>query len=127
MKKGIVAVLLTIVLLMGCAGMNASIPVNVATDVAFVEILRNNPTYKAPVIAGLNAIKVVLAGEVTYDDLIIQISKQFGGKYAYVGIILTGYMETDKPIFQTNLTLFGAYKVDLIKKIDRLILLANTM
>jgi hypothetical protein len=127
MKKLFVSLLLTIFLLMGCAGMNASVPVNVATDIAFVEILRNNPSYKVPVVAGLQAIKVVLAGELTYDELILQISKQFGGQYAYVGIILTGYIETDKPIFETNLTLFQAYKDGVIKKIDRLLLLTTAV
>jgi len=110
--------------LTACAGMNASIPVNIATDIAFVEILKNNPSYKAPVIAGLQSVKTVLGGTVTYDDLIIHVSNVFGGKYAYVAIILTGYIETDTPIFQTNLPLFDAYKADIIKKIDRLLLLA---
>ena len=125
MKKIMIALILSVVLFMGCAGMNASVPVNVATDTAFVLALQNNPTYKAPVIAGLQRVKAFLTGAVTYDDLILEISKAFGGKYAYVGIILSGYIDTDKPIFETNLTLFDAYKAGVIKKIDRLILLAS--
>ena len=124
MKK-VFVVAISLMFLTSCAGMNASIPINIATDIAFVEILKNNPSYKAPVIAGLQSVKTVLGGTVTYDDLIIHISKAFGGQYAYVAIILTGYLETDTPIFETNLPLFGAYKEDIIKKIDRLLLLAT--
>ena len=127
MKKFVLAILLAVFLVTGCAGMNASVPVNVATDTAFVMILQNNPSYKPAVIAGLSSIKVVLAGEITYDDLLLAISKQFGGKIAVVGVILTGYIDTDKPVFETHLTLFGAYKDDLIGKIDRLLLLASVI
>ena len=112
---------------MGCEGMNASVPVNVATDTAFVLVLQNNPSYKPAVVAGLNSVRAVLGRDITYDDLILEISKAFGGKYAYVGVILTGYIDTDKPIFETNLTLFQAYKDGVIKKIDRLLLLAGVV
>jgi hypothetical protein len=116
---------LMLIFTVGCAGMNASVPVNIATDVAFVMVLQNNPSYKAPVIAGLQTIKTYLSGRVTYDDLILFISKQFGGKYAYVGVILSGYLGTDKPIFETYLPMLDSYKVAIIAKIDRLILLAG--
>lgn len=124
MKKLLLGIIM-LVFLVGCAGMNASVPVNVATDVAFVMVLQNNPSYKVPVVAGLNAVKTYLSGSVTYDDLILFISKQFGGKYAYVGVILSGYLDTDKPIFETYLPMLETYKVAIIAKIDRLILLAG--
>lgn len=126
MKKLLVSILL-LGLLVGCAGLNASVPVNIATDVAFVMVLQNNPSYKAPVIAALTGVKTYLAGSVTYDDLILFISKQFGGKYAYIGVILSGYLDTDKPISTSTITMFDAYKAAIIVKIDRLILLANTV
>jgi hypothetical protein len=125
MKKVVLSLLL--MMLMGCAGTNASVPVNVATDVAFVLVLQNNPTYKAPVIAALEATKTFVSGKVTYDDLIAQISKQFGGQYAYVGVILQGYLDTDKPVFETYLPLLDSYKAGIIAKIDRLILLAGSV
>ena len=109
----------------GCAGLNVGVPVNIATDVAFVMVLQNNPSYKPAVIVGLNAVKTYLSGEVTYDDLILFISKQFGGKYAYIGIIITAYIDTDKPIFETYLPLLEKYKEGVLKKIDRFIILAG--
>lgn len=124
MKKILLGILL-LVMVSGCAGVNVSVPVNVATDVAFVMVLQNNPTYKSAVVAGLNAIKTYLSNEVTYDDLILFISKQFGGKYAYIGMILSAYFDADKPIFETYLPLLEPYKEGIVKKIDRFILLAG--
>lgn len=125
MKKIMILVCAVLFLCFGCAGMNASVPVNITSDIAFVEVLRNNPTYKPAVVAGLQSIKTILAGDITYDDLIIKISQTFTGRYAYIGVILTGYIDTDKPVSETYLNLFNAYKVDLVKKIDRLIILAS--
>jgi hypothetical protein len=125
MKKTLIAVILSAVLFMGCAGMNASVPVNIATDVAFVMVLQNNPSYKAPVVAALQTVRTYLIGSVTYDDLLLFINKQFGGKYAYVGIILAGYLDTDKPLFETWLPMSETYRAAIIAKIDRLIVLAG--
>ena len=124
MRK-ILVVLLMAVMLGGCAGINTSVPVNIATDIAFVAALQNNPTYKVPVVNALNTVKNYLNMDVTYDDLIVLINQQLGGKYAYVGLILISYLDTDKPIFTSNLTLFQAWKDGAIQKIDRLILLAS--
>ena len=123
MKK-LFAALMILGLLAGCA-LNTNVPVNIATDIAFTAVLQNNPTYKAPVIAALTSVKTYLGGSVTYDDLILFINKQFGGKYIYVGIILADYIATDKPIFETWLPMFDEYKAAIIKKIDRLIILAS--
>lgn len=124
MKKLFVGVLM-VLMLFGCAGMNASVPVNIATDIAFVTVLQNNPSYKVPVVSALQATKVFLNGKVTYDDLILFINKQFGGKYAYVGVILMSYLDTDKPVFETYLPLLEEYKAGIIKKLDRFIMLAG--
>lgn len=124
MKK-LFAVILMLAMVTGCAGLNTSIAVNVATDTAFVLALQNNPSYKVPVIDALNKIKTFLNGKVTYDDLILEISKQLPDKYAAVAVILIGYIETDKPVFETYLTMFDSYKAGVITKIDRLILLAS--
>lgn len=127
MKKLFVVILLVGILIAGCTGTNANIPVNVATDAAFVLALQNNPTYKVPVVAALESIKTFVSGKVTYDDLILQITKQFGSKYAYIGIILQGYLDTDKPVFETYLPMLDSYKEGIIKKVDRLILLSNAV
>jgi hypothetical protein len=124
MKKALIVVAMFFILT-GCAGLNVNTAANVATDIAFTQVLLNNPGYKAPVTKGLQEVKTFLQGMVTYTDLITQISKSFGGKYAYIGIVIIGYLDTDKPIFETNLTLFDAYKAGVVKKIDRLLLLAS--
>lgn len=113
------------VLLVGCAGLNVNTATNVATDTAFVLILQNNPDYKAPVAEALRGIKVFLMGEVTYDDLMLEIAKVFPDKYAVVAVVLTGYIETDKPVFETYLPMLDSYKAGIVAKIDRLILLAS--
>ncbi len=124
MKKLFVGIMF-LMMLAGCTGLNTSTAVNVSTDTAFVLALQNNPSYKAPVIEALNKIKTFLAGKVTYDDLILEISKQLPDKYAVIAVVLTGYIETDKPVFETYLSMLDSYKADVIKKIDRLILLAG--
>jgi len=125
MKKRLIVLVVALGLLMGCAGFNVTIATNIATDIAFVAVLENNPSMKPFVVETLQRVKVFVDGSVTYDDLLLEISKQFPGKYAYVGIILSGYIETDKPVFETYLPMFDAYKADIVKKIDRLILLAR--
>ena len=124
MKKLLISFML-LFLLVGCAGLNVSVPVNVATDTAFILVLKNNPTYKAPVIAALKEVKAALNGSLTYDDLVIVISKYLPGKYAVVAVILQGYLASDKPIFETYLPLLDKYKTGILVKIDRFILLAS--
>jgi len=129
MRKFLIGFLMVLMVsgLFGCAGLNVSTATSIATDTAFVLVLQNNPSYKPAVVAALQSVKLVLSKDLTYDDLILEISKAFGGKYAVVGVILTGYLDTDQPIFTSNLTLFQAWKDGAIKKIDRFILLAGTV
>lgn len=124
MKKLLIGIVM-LGLLAGCAGLNVNVAANVATDTAFVLVLQNNPDFKAPVIAGLERVKTFLSAPVTYDALIAEISKAFGGRYAYVGVIISEYIEGDKPIFESNLTLFDAYRLGVIKKIDQFLILAR--
>ena len=125
MRKRFSALIIVIMFLIGCVGFKPDVAVNMATDVAFSVALTKHPELKPVIIVALTGLKTFLAGNVTYDDLIVEISKRLGGEYAYIGVIVTGYVETDKPISETYLTLFDAYKTDLIKKIDRLLLIAN--
>lgn len=124
MKKLLLGILL-LVMVSGCTGLNVNVAANVASDLAFTLVLQNNPTYKPIVSKGLQDIKAFLVGTVTYDDLILQISKVFDGKYAYIGVILSGYIEADTPIFQTYQPLLDSYKAGVIKKLDRFILLVS--
>lgn len=127
MKKLFAAIIMLAMLMgyVGCTGLNTSVAVNVATDTAFVLALQSNPTYKAPVIVALKEVKAVLTGTVTYDDLIIQITKAFGPKYAVIGVVLSGYIAEDKPLFETYLPMLESYKAGILAKIDRFILLAS--
>lgn len=129
MKKILIGLLLLVVLTgcNACTGLNANVAMNVATDTAFVMVMQNNPGYKPVVLAGLNTVKAFLGGNVTYDDLMLMLSKQFDakGKYAYVYVIITGYINTDKPVSESVLPMLGSYKTGIIAKIDRLIQLAS--
>jgi hypothetical protein len=124
MKK-LFAVIIMLVMLLGCAGMNVSVPVNVATDTAFVLVLQNNPSYKPQIIISLNAIKVFLANDVTYDDLLIEIVKVLPKPYDVVAVILSGYLDTDKPVSTSLIPMLDSYKQSVIAKIDRFIFLAS--
>ena len=126
MKRIIVSIFL-IVSLLGCTGINTSTTANLATDTAFVLALQNNPTYKTGVLIALQEVKSMLANEMTYDQLIALIANKFGGKYAPYGIIFTSYLAEDEPLSQTYLNMLDSYKADVIKKIDRFLLLANSM
>lgn len=124
MKK-LILIAIILGMLFGCTGLKNNVAVNVATDTAFVMVLQNNPTYKPVIAKALQDVKMFLKGIVTYDDLMLFLAKQFDGKYAYVCVIITGYIDTDKPIFETYLPMLESYKIDIIKKIDRLILLSS--
>lgn len=125
MKK-IIGILM-IVALMGCTGLNVSTTANIATDTAFVLALQNNPTYKAGTIAALEEIKLLLEGDMTYDQLLVIIATKFGGKYAVFGLILTKHLNEDKPISETYLKMLDSYKAGIVEKIDWLLLLAKTV
>ena len=126
MKK-LLAVVFMLAMVVGCTGMNASVPVNIASDAAFVLVIQNNPNYKSAVIEGLNKVKTFMSGTVTYDDLLIEIAKVLPSQYAVVAVILSGYLDTDKPIFETYLPMLDSYKEGVIIKIDRFIFLATNM
>jgi hypothetical protein len=124
MKKLFVGIMF-LIMLAGCAGLNTSTAINASTDVAFALFIQNNPNHKAEVVTALNGIKTFLNGEVTYDDLILEIAKQLPDQYKVVAVILTSYIEDDKPIFETYFPLLDKYKAGIITKIDRLITIAS--
>ncbi len=123
---GLIGLAMVVMLCVGCTGINANVATNIASDVTFATVMKNNPNLKAPVVKALQSTRDYLqTGGVTYDDLLVYISKQFAGQYAYVGVILSGYIETDKPIFQTYLPLLDSYKAAVTAKIDRFLVLAQ--
>jgi len=129
MKKIIIG--LMVLVLSGCAsltsGLNTNQAANLATDTAFVLVLNHNPQYRPVVIESLTAIKAVLASSMTYNDLMLEIADRFPEEsdVAAVGAVLALYIGTDKPLFESVVPMLDSYKLGIVDKIDRLILLAN--
>ena len=129
MKKIIIG--LMVLVLSGCAsltsGLNTNQAANLATDTAFVLVLNHNPQYRPEVIESLTAIKAVLASSMTYNDLMLEIAGRFpeDSDVAAVGAVLALYIGTDKPLFESGVPMLDSYKLGIVDKIDRLILLAN--
>lgn len=111
--------------LIGCTGFNASIPVTVATDIAFVEALKNNPDRVPGIVKALEDTNALLQKSVTYDDLLGFLTGKLGGEYAYIYVILHAYLDTDKPVFESWLPMLDGYKGELTKKIDHFIMIAG--
>ena len=120
-----------VLVLSGCAsltsGLNTNQAANLATDTAFVLVLNHNPQYRPVVIESLTAIKAVLASSMTYNDLMLEIADRFPEEsdVAAVGAVLALYIGTDKPLFESVVPMLDSYKLGIVDKIDRLILLAN--
>ena len=127
MKKLFATLVIMILLVTGCTGINSSTATNIATDVAFSMVLQNNPAYKVPVVAGITAVKTFLDGQATYEALVSEISKQFPDKYAYIGTIILGYIESDKPVSTSAINLLDSYKTAVVKKLDQLLLLTSVV
>jgi hypothetical protein len=123
MKK--LLVLMMLFLLIGCAGLQPKPIITAGTDTAFVLVLQNNPSYKPAIVAGLNEIKAVLSGSLTYDDLLIQITKSLPGPYAVVATIFIGELSADMPISTTAIPMLDSYKTGVSNYIDHLILLTG--
>jgi len=114
-----------LLLIAGCTGINQNVAVNVASDTAFVLAMQNNPTYKPEIVTALIQIKVLLSSSLTFDQLLVEITKRFPDKYAMIGVILTGYISGDKPVFETYLPMLQSYKDAVVVKVDRFLLLSN--
>jgi hypothetical protein len=126
--KNLFISLLLVVLLNGCTGLNTAVnnpAVNVVTDTAFILVLQNNPQYKPVVTLALQNLKALLNENITYDQLIIEITKQFPDKYATIGTILIAYIATDKPVSTTYLNLLDSYKAGIITKLNRFLSLTE--
>lgn len=128
MKKTIFSLLVALMLfigVIGCTGFNANQVATTASDVALAMVLNNNPSYKPAVVTALKTTKVFLEGKVTYDDLMIELAKYSGEKYAYIFIIIASDFASDKPLFETYLPMLESYKAGLVVRIDRWILIAS--
>ena len=126
MKKVLVfCVAVMFLLVCGCAGFNSNTAVTAASEVGLALVLKNNPQYKAPTLVALNGVKTVLSGSITYDQLIAEIAKYSGSEYSYIVAILMSNLSTDTPISKTYIPLLDKYKADLLKRIDKYIMISS--
>jgi len=134
MKKIILCVFALFMMLtvVGCASLqtntNAQTAVKVTTDVAFIAALQNNPSYKADVVAGLKNLKLFLnVTGCTYDEFLAEVIEQFPqtSKYAIYAVVISYYLDCDKPVSTTLIPMLDNYKAGIEAKIDRLIQLAD--
>lgn len=128
MKKLLVALIMSAFLLVGCAG---NIPqsndlLDKGTDLAFYFAVKNNPQHKAEVINILEKIEDYATEDVTYNDIVLFAAKKFGDNQdlAAIALIVGDDLFLDEPIIN-NIGLFDGYREDLLKRIDRLIILAE--
>lgn len=124
MKKILLSIIV-LVMLMGCAGIKAQPVIFAATDTAFLLVLQANPQYKTPVIAGLQGIKLALGGSITYDQLMVEIAKQFPAPYNAVAVIFTGFLQSDTPVSTNIFPMSQSYKDAITVQADKMILIAG--
>lgn len=127
-----VMILMCFIGVTGCASLqtntDAKTAINVTTDVAFIAALQNNPGYKADIVTGLKNLKLFLnVTGCTYDDFLAEVIKQFPqtSKYAIYAVVISYYLDCDKPVSTTILPMLDNYKAEIEAKIDRLIQLAE--
>ena len=124
MRK-LLVVFIMLAMLVGCAGIKAQPVIFAATDTAFLLVLQANPQYKAPVITGLQGIKLTLGGSITYDQLMVVVAQQLPVPYDAVAVIFTGFLQSDTPVSTNIFPMSQDYKNAIIVELDKLILVAG--
>jgi hypothetical protein len=124
MKKILVGLMLAVMLFTGCAGLTVNTGVSVATETAYVLVLKNNPQLKPVAVQTIEAAKKLLTGSLTYTDLMLFFNDKLKGEYAVLFPIITYYITTDQPVIN-SIPMFDAYKADIVKMLDRFLLLSN--
>jgi len=89
-------------------------------------VLHNNPQYKDDVATALNATKVFISGEVSYNEAVTFLANKFTNEEdkVVVQLALSAFLFKDEPIIN-SIGMFDTYKEDLIKRIDYLIMIAE--
>lgn len=126
MKKKATFLAIIFLVVLGCAGqqINNGAVVKLGADLAFVQVLKNNPEKVPQVIAALEEIRTFATGEITYNDLAAEIAKRIAGDYALEMTLISDYLLVESPVID-SITIFEGYREELLKRIDRLILLAG--
>jgi hypothetical protein len=120
----IIVVLISILLMAGCAGSITTTP-DQMVDVAFVAVIVAHPESKPVIVRTINDIEIYLEKDITYDELIAHIASKFSGQYAPVAVLLIDYLNKDKPISESWLSLFDGTKASIKTKLDHLKMLAS--
>jgi hypothetical protein len=110
----------------GCSGVqiNNDAVLTLGADIAFLEVMKNNPDNVPQVIAILNEIKTFASEEITYNDLVSEIAGHIGGDYALEVTLISDYLLSESPVID-SIGVFDGYREDFLKRVDRLILLAE--
>lgn len=126
MKKKAVFLAVIFLVVLGCAGqqINNGAVVKLGADLAFVQVLKNNPEKVPQVVVALEEIRTFATGEITYNDLAAEIAKRIAGDYALEMTLISDYLLVESPVID-SITIFEGYREELLKRIDRLILLAG--
>jgi hypothetical protein len=125
LNKAIV-VLLTLFWISGCSGVqiNNDAVLTLGADIAFLEVMKNNPDNVPQVIAILNEIKTFASEDITYNDLVSEIAGHIGGDYALEATLISDFLLSESPVID-SIGIFDGYREDFLKRVDRLILLAE--
>jgi hypothetical protein len=125
LNKAIV-VLLTLFWISGCSGVqiNNDAVLTLGADIAFLEVMKNNPDNVSQVIAILNDIKTFASEDITYNDLVSEIASHIGGDYALEATLISDFLLSESPVID-SIGIFDGYREDFLKRVDRLILLAE--
>jgi hypothetical protein len=126
MKRKAVFLAVIFLAMCGCSGRQISDDaiINLGADLAFVQVLKNNPEKVPQVAAALEEIRTFALGEITYNDLVAEIAKHISGDYALEMTLISDYLLAESPIID-SIEIFDGYREELLKRIDRLILLAG--
>ena len=126
MKKKAAFLVVIFLMAIGCAGqqINSDALITLGADLAFVKVLKNNPEKVPQVIKALEEIRTFATGEITYNDLAAEIAKRITGDYALEMTLISDYLLVESPVID-SITIFDGYREGLLKRIDRLILLAG--
>jgi len=127
MKKVVLFIVLAAFVLISITGCPLQVKptLTAVANTAYILALNNNPSYKAPIVAGLNEVKSALNGSLTYDALITQIAKSLPAPYNVAATILQSELDADQPVSTTILPMTDSYKASVSAEIDRLIVLAG--
>jgi len=119
MKKFALLLLIAGLVFGGCGGQQNLTPDQI-TDAAFVGMIIAKPELKPIVVKGIDKVLVVLEQDITYAELISEVSKVFGNKYAPLAGLIISYLNEDAPVSQELLTLFDSTRITLRTKLNHL-------